>query len=241
MGAHARWAQVLGLLIFAAAAFFPGHTNLQHPSRLLPIAREKAAAAAQSEIPAQVLVEAVRSDLERGRPGARLWEVRRWYPFGLAPLWLAALLAVALWPRLRRLVGWALLSLALALAVLEAFYLGVEYAPLLPQVLGWGETLLVWVAVVLVLFVRRPTDRGVGAVEAHVAAQALLGWFHLLTLPSSEARIRWGTHSLGEMATSLTTNFRPAFWAALAGLMLAFLPVYLRRARRPLASPAFPP
>ena len=241
MGAHARWAQFLGLLIFAAAAFFPGHTNLEHPSRLLPLAREKAAAAARSETPAHVLVEAVRSDLERGRPGVRLWEVRRWYPFGLAPLWLLALLAVALWPRLRALVGWALLVLALVLALFEAFYLGVEYAPLLPQVLGWGETLLVWVGVVLVLFARRAADRATGAVEAHVAAQALLAWFHMLTLPASEARIRWGTHSLGEMVTSLTTNFRPAFWAALAGLMLAFLPVYLRRtARRPLASPAPP-
>ncbi len=239
MGTRVRWAQVWGLLIFAVAAFFPGHASLEHPAGLLPLARAEAAAAARAETPAHLLAEAARRDLEQGRPGARLWEVRRWYPFGLAPLWLLALLLAALWPRLRALVGGSLLVLALGLALFEACYLGVEYAPLLPEVLGRGEVLLVWGGVVLVLFARRVVDRAPGAVEAHVAAQALLGWFHLLTLPATEARTWWAAHPVVDVVSTLATNFRPAFWVALAGLLLAFLPIYLRRtAPRPIATPA---
>lgn len=220
-----RRLQLLGLLVVALAAFLPHHERLVRPGQLpLPSRAER------QERPAEVLASALGRDLAEGTAGRHLWEARRWYPFVLVLLWALALLLVAWRPGWRGGVGLGLMLVALALAVLEACYLAVEYEPLLPHLLGPAEGLLAWGLVLAVLFVRRAPDRALGAVEAHVASQALLSWLHLLTLPATEARCWLGEHGTLDVACAVGANFQPAFWAALAGLTAMWLPTCLRRA-----------
>jgi hypothetical protein len=165
-----------------------------------------------------------------GEGSGGLWDHRTWYPFLLAPFWLGGLLLVAGagGAARRRGVGLALLGLSVGIAVLEAFYLGTEYLPFLTGVAGRIELVLAWVAVVAVLFLRRRGARSVSAVEATIAAQALLGVLHLLTLPSSQVRVWLSAFPLGEALAAVGTNFLPGFWIALAGLAVAALPAYVR-------------
>ena len=241
MTPRARWLEGLAVVLFLGTAFFPLHVARQHPQRMAQgvdagthgTTRPPPSVA----VPAQDLCDAALLDLSSCGPGWRLWEVRRWYPYALAPLWLVALLlsqgrAAA---RRRHRVGLGLLVLAGALVVLEACYLGTEYAPLLPDPWGRGEVVAAWLLVVTILFWRRRADRRVDAVEAHVGAQALLGLVHLLTLPSSEARGWIGAYPLGDVLGALAANFRPAFWLACLGLALAATATYLTR--RPLPAP----
>lgn len=235
------------------AAFLVTGVAHAHEARLHPVALERPGRFSASpawptglepDVPLSTLRAAVAHDLIGSGGGSLLWRERRWYPFLLAPLWLAALLLVA-GPSVaaasrRRAVGAGLLAAAVALAAFEAFYLGIEYAPLLPGLLGRAEVVLAWLFVVALLFVRRRADRHLGAVEAHVAAQALLGVAHLLTLPSSQVRVWLGAFPLEAAATAMLTNFRPAFWAGCLLLALSVLPVYLRRLPAPAPDPGGP-
>jgi hypothetical protein len=243
MGPTARSLQALGILLFCVTAFLPVHQYQKHPLHLQVAdldaqTRITLRPVGQEAVPARELYDALMLDLGGTAPGCRSWEVRRWYPYALAPFWLWALAWVA-GPAAgstarRGRVGAALLTLAVIVAVLEACYLGVEYAALFPSVLGRAEALIVWVLVVGVLFLRRRADRRIAAVEAHVGAQALLSLFHLLTLPSSEARPWVGPYAWSDVCGALATNFRPAFWLACAGVALAAGATYLSPRRPPV-------
>ena len=240
MGPAARWFQALGVLVFLATAFLPLHGAKQHPQHLarcraLPGVTVTTALAGHESVPAREIYDAVRLDVAGSAAGCATWEVRRWYPFVLAPLWLAALLWVAgpsaAGASRRSRAGALLLGLAVVVAILEACYLAVEYAALFPAVLGRAETVIAWFVVVGILFLRRRADRGLGAVEAHVGAQALLSLLHLLTLPSSEARAWLGSYELGDVCAAVGTNFRAGFWVACAALATAGGATYLSRRR----------
>ena len=114
-------------------------------------------------------------------------------------------------------------------ALFEALYLRTEYLPFAPGALGRVEGFLAWLFVLGLLLYRRPPDRRLGAVEATLAAQALLSFVHALTLPSTMARGWWGTFEAGAVLRTVWTNFPPAFWLGCSGLLLVALPVYLRR------------
>jgi hypothetical protein len=230
-----RTLQMLGLAIVALSAFWTQYELRAHPAWDTVLRTSS-----RQEAPAQVLGEALQADLEAGPPGRHLWEARRWYPFALVPLWALALVWVVLRPVARARVGVALMLLAVGLAVLEAFYLALEYAPLFPDALGHAEAVLVWLLVSAVLLLRRAPDRNFAAVEAHVAAQALLGWMHLLTLPATQARCWLDRHSVDAVACAVASNFAVPFWWGIAGLALMSLPVYLRRVPRSAPSPAGP-
>jgi hypothetical protein len=244
MGSAARWLQVLGIAVFLATAFLPLHCPERHPQLLARFggaSHVTVTLLGVEDVPARQVYDALRMDLTGSTPGCRTWEVRRWYPFVLAPFWLWALLWAA-GPSggaaaRRSRAGAVLLTIAVAVAVLEACYLGVEYAALFPNVLGRTETVIAWLVVVAVLFVRRRADRSLGAVEAHVGAQALLSLLHLLTLPSSEARPWLASYAWSDVCAAVGTNFRPGFWLACAGLALASGATYLSR-RRPVDVPA---
>lgn len=239
MGAPARCVQLLAVLLFLGTAFVPLHVPEQHPLALArglpPRPPALPAPALAAAIPARDLCDAALLDLTTGAPGSRLWEVRRWYPYALAPLWLVALLLVGVGgpaaERRRAWVGPGLVLVSVALVVLEACYLGAEYLAILPGVWGRIEVVFAWLVVVGILSWRRPPDRALGAVEAHVGAQALLCLVHLFTLPSSEARGWIGAYAWGDILGALGVNFRPAFWLACLGLTLASASTYLTRRR----------
>ncbi|MFM8387569.1 MAG: hypothetical protein ACKOCB_12230 [Planctomycetia bacterium] len=226
--------QLLGLLVVAVAGWLPLHERVAWPGQPALASRSE-----RQESAGEVLALALCEGLAQGRTAQRLWEARRWYPFALVLPWSLALLAVAWRPGWRTAVGTALMVLALGLCVLEACYLAVEYEPLLPRLLGGLEGVIAWLVVVALLFARRRGDRSLGAVEAHVASQALLGWLHLLTLPATQARGWLGEHGLGEVAGAVAANFQPAFWCALLGLLAMWLPACTRRlpADRPATAP----
>jgi hypothetical protein len=234
--AFPRLLQWLGLAIVVVTAFGTHFELRARPGQ--PLAQ---VARGRQEVPAEVLGAALADDLSARGPGLRLWEARRWYPYLLVPFWLVGLAWVALRPRARRPVGVGLLVLTLAVAVLEAFYLAVEYAPLLPDVFGQGEALIAWGIVATVLLWRRAPDRTPDAVEAHVASQAMLGWLHLLTLPATQARCWLDRHQVDDVVCAVGTNFGAAFWWGIAGLALMSLPVYLRPTRAAAPQAAAPP
>ncbi len=190
----------------------------------------------RSEVPAEEIgtafVEAVRGPVD-AQP---LWDVRRWYPWYLGPLWALALLATLglahVRPsRRRRIVGALLLLVTGGLIAFEAAYLRAEYMAFLPGVWGRVECMGAWLFVVALLLYRRREDRHIGAVEATVAAQALLGFVHGVTLPATMARAWLPTRGVRPVLEAVLQNFRPAFWVGMAGFLLLALPVLLRRSR----------
>ena len=243
-----RTIQWVGLAIMAASAFWP---TLHFRSYPIPgVAVPEARAAHRSadppttdrgyfmpgarEVPARELATAL-GETARGPSRVRpLWERRRWYPYFLLPCWILAFVLLAGTSRerggfRRRIVGTSLWTLALVLAVFEAVYLRAEYAPFLPGFAGRAEAFLAWLLVVAILLYRRRADRALGAVEATVAAQALLSFVHALTLPSTMARGWWGNYETAAVLETVWVNFPPAFWLGCVGLLLIALPVYLRR------------
>lgn len=234
MGRTARGLQWLGVLVVIASAFVP---TLR--PRVFPTEDGTSPWLAASflegtrEVPVAELAGAMYDAfLPEGPAGCPLWHVRQWYPWYLAPVWLAALALVAGkdTPRRRRtIVGGALWGLTAVLLVFEAVYLEAEYLPLLPGSLGVVEGVLAWVFVAGILLYRRKGDRRPGAVEATVASQALLGFVHALTLPSTMGRGWVGAYPLASVVEAVWINFPPPFWIGTAGMLLVALPVYLRR------------
>ncbi len=193
-----------------------------------------------SEVPAQELGTAVVESVRGPEHVEPLWEARRWYPWYLAPLWVLALLTtagagLARRDRRRRLVGGLLLLLTGGLIAFEAAYLREEYLSFLPGLFGRIEGACAWFLVVAVLLYRRRQDRHLGALEATLGAQALLGFVHALTLPATMLRIWLPGRELGAVGEAVLHNFRPAFWVGSLGLLLVALPVYLRRSGDPSA------
>jgi hypothetical protein len=221
--------------VFAATAFWPTLDVCTYPrsgfaedyARTLDFGF---VATAPRQVPADLVHDLVRAESE-GVVGA-VWRRRAWYPYVLALPWALALLLVSGvgGAGRRRWVGAALWLLCLAVAAFEAAYLRSDYASFLPGALGRAEAAAVWLFVVFLLFYRRKADFGLGAVEATVAAQALLGFAHLATLPSSMARAWFGTYDMDCVTRAVLGNFPPAFWIGGCALLLVALPVYLRRA-----------
>lgn len=248
MGARVRALQWLGLVTMTVSAFWPTYhfrtypiPGLETPPAAVMPGAQRAITGAERfyvlgtrEVPAQEFGAAV---VEAARGPDRLgpaWDRRRWYPYALLPLWVLALALVsgrggAPGAVRRRLVGLCLWGLTFALALFEALYLRTEYLPFAPGFLGRVEGFLAWLFVLGILLYRRPPDRRVGAVEATLAAQALLSFVHALTLPSTMARGWWGTFETGAVLATVWTNFPPAFWLGCSGMLLVALPVYLRR------------
>lgn len=230
-----RLCQYAGLLVVAVSAFLPtfhftslpvtgAHTS--SPSAGIEVLGRR-------ERPAFVLGEAVVCSVDGTAQACPFWDVRRWYPWYLVLLWAPALLLVrgrAPDSKRRRLAGGLMWLATFGLIAFEFFYLRAEYLPFLPG--GWGtaERVGAWLFVVFVLLYRRKADRTLGAVEATVAAQALLGFIHALTLPSTMARGWLGRHEPGAVLEAVWTNFPPSFWIGCAGLLLLSLPIYLRPA-----------
>ena len=193
--------------------------------------------AGRREVPARSFAAAVSAATGAKCWWEPLWAVRRWYPWFLWPAWALALLLSAGSPagsRRRWLVGAGLLLLSLALVLFEAAYLRQEYVPFLSGLPGRVEVAAAWLVVGAILLWRRRRDRRVGALEATLAGQGLLGAAHALTLPTTVARPWWGAHSPGRVLASLWIDFPTAFWMGLAALLLVSLPVYLRKPPNPL-------
>lgn len=223
----------LGIVLFAATAWTEVERTCQH-LRLVAaseaLKRPLTALAGEhcGQVPADVIEAEMGAALARRSPLEGAWQARRWYPYALAPVWLAALALAWARPGWRRGVGAVLFALGVLVAAFEAIYLSFDYLPLL-AFLGRLEVLAAWLAVVAVLFARRRDDRGLGAVEAHVAAQALLGVLHLLTLPASQARVWLSDYPLADVLSAVTQNFRLPFWSGILALGVAAGAVYLRR------------
>ncbi|MEZ6025224.1 MAG: hypothetical protein R3E85_03460 [Planctomycetota bacterium] len=151
-----------------------------------------------------------------------LWASRLWYPYALAPLWVLALLLGGGAPHglRRKLAGGLLVLVTLAVIPLEAAYLSNDYVAFLPPPFGDAEGVVVFVCVLFVLLARRPRDRHLAAVEGHVAAQALLSFLHMLTIPGTFAR-RWIEDGADVHAatTSLVEAFPLPFVVATAAFL----------------------
>jgi hypothetical protein len=236
-----QWA---GLALFFATLFLPVFHFRVYPIAGLTVpatgvvlssgeatARVGFHAVGAREVPAQVLGAAIAEGLQGPSFTRPFWERRRWYPYFLLPIWLLALVLGQRRERWRRPIGVLLWLLAFGLALFEARYLQSEYAPFLPGVAGRAEGVFVWLLVLSILFYRRPQDRHLGAIEACVASQALLGFVHALTLPSTMARGWWDAFPHDAVIEAVTRNYPPPFWLGCAGLLLIALPIYLRRTR----------
>jgi hypothetical protein len=227
----------VGVALVLGSAFWPTLDVRAYPgrTRLRMVATPGALGAGVREVPAHelgtALVETVRGP-DRVRP---LWEIRRWYPWFLAPLWALALL-LAGGPVGRRLVGAFVLLLSLGIIALEATYLKAEYLAFLPGALGRAEVAGAWLVVITILLYRRRADRHLGAVEAAVGAQALLGFVHGVTLPATMFRQWLPGNDAGVVLEAILHNFTPAFWIGMAGMLIMSLPVYLRRTPSPEGS-----
>ena len=233
MSPLARTSQWLCILVLLGSAFlptlwlrwFPTEQGAKpwHASAFMTSVRE---------VPAQVLSQATLDSVQGTLEACPLWVARRWYPWYLALLWLPALLLVRKRPegdRRRTLVGALLWGVTLVLLAFEAAYLYDEYLPLLPGMLGRIEGVAAWGFVAAILLYRRPADRRLGAVEATVASQALLGFVHALTLPGTMARGWLGAFPTEAVAEAVGRNFPLAFWAGTAMLLVIALPTYLPR------------
>jgi hypothetical protein len=231
-----RRIQLAGLALVFLSAFGTGYHYRSHPfAGAAPRVAEAVPVGFFSpgtrHVPAERVGAAVAALRGGPREALRFWEIRPWYPYVLAPIWLLCLLGAAGGGRVRRRrLGAALWALSGGLAVFEAFYLHTDYASFLPGTLGRVEVFLAWAIVVALLVFRRRTDRHLGAVEATVGAQALLAFVHLITLPTTMARPWVVLYDFSAVLHSIFQNFPPAFWLGCAGFLVVALPVYVRRA-----------
>ena len=244
MGRTLRALQWVGVALFAGSAFWPVFHFQAYPLEGLQVpdggvvltAGGTSAvigfhAAGRAEIPAQELGSAVFEAVRGPAPTQPFWERRRWYPYFLLPVWILALGLAGQGGRWRRGAGAGLWLVALGLGVFEAAYLRAEYAPFLPGTAGVVEGVCVWLVVLAILFYRRPADRRLGAVEAGVASQALLGFVHALTLPATMARGWLEAFPADAVFQAVLRNYPAAFWVGCAALLVIALPVYLRPLR----------
>ncbi len=222
-----RTVQWVGILLVAASAFLPALHVRAYPGLTgkLQAAWIAAVSPRPREVPAQELGTAVVESLNGPDAVTPLWDVRRWYPWFLAPLWALALLFSR--GRGRRWAGAGMLLLTFAIIVLEATYLRVEYLPFLSG--GWGraELAAVWLFIILVLLYRRPVDRHLGAVEAAIGAQGLLGFMHSVTLPATMFRQWLPGRDAGDVFRAVLHNFGPGFWLGMAGMLMMAAAIYL--------------
>ncbi|MDA1195960.1 MAG: hypothetical protein O2894_12350 [Planctomycetota bacterium] len=229
MGPLARGWQWLGLTLVLVSAFGVTSHFVAYPAASATSAAPtvRVHVAGGSEVPARELSQALVSSAGFAES---LWEARRWYPWYLVVLWIVALAWARAKPGRRRLAGGVLLATSLGLLAFEAAYLHAEYLPFLSGVAGQIEGVCAWLFVAAILLWRRRADRTLGAMEATIASQALLGFVHALTLPATMARGWMEQHDLARVGAAVWVNFPVAFWIGTAGLLLAALPAYLRPA-----------
>jgi hypothetical protein len=237
--AFTRAVRALAVLVFAATAFFPVRACSPGPGDFEPHARGPTA---QDFAGGDVPVDRVRAEVSRGFEDGgvvgAVWGSRNWYPYLLAPLWIAALVAASSgFPRARRAAGVGLLVVSVAIAALEAPFLFRDFTGVLPPAARPFELAAAYVAVCAVLFLR-PAGRGLLDPEATVSSQALLGLLHAATFPLGDAQ-RWlPGHTIPAIGAALATSYRPAFWVALAALAFAAACAYApSRRRAPVLSP----
>jgi hypothetical protein len=241
----ARALRLLAVLVFSFTAFFPVHGCGPGPGPRASVPRRETPPPPVSE-PVQVPFEEV---LEQGGEGWReggllgaLWSVRVWYPYVLAPLWIAALALALASRRLARAAGWGLLAVSLGIALFELGYISYQFRGFLPPLLRPLEVGIAWILVLALLFLRRG-GRTFLDPEATVSAHALLSVLHGLTYPVSDVR-GWlrSDFEPGAILRAVLHDYRPAFWVALAALAVAAVPGYLFRPRPvPAHAPAAPP
>jgi hypothetical protein len=221
-----RTVRAVALLVFTATAFLPLHACLASP-------RPGAQPSGGTYVPARVVADAARRPDGGGLRGF-VWSTRAVYPYLLAPLWAALLLAAELAGRRgRRAAGALALALSVGVAAFELAYIRTDYTGVLPRAVLAQEQYVAWGVVVLLLFGRRP-GRGFLEPEAAVSAQALLACFHAFTFPAADVRRYLAAgHGLGPVLDTLVTNYRPAFVVAVAALAAVALPGYLRPAAGP--------
>ena len=243
-----RRIQWIGLALLAVTSFWPTFHFTAHPLGTLRVDHppsepvdDRFPLAGGRDVPAESLVAAASAATVQATWWEPFWAVRRWYPWFLWPVWALALLltgGTSRGGRRRTVIGLGMLLFTLALLAFEAAYLRAEYVAFLPGALGRAEALAAWLLVACLLLWRRASDRHLGALEATVAAHALLGCAHALTLPSTMARQWWGDHGADRVIAAVWANFPPAFWMGLGALALVAAPVYLRRTGdRPAGSP----
>ncbi len=235
--------RLVGILVFAATLFLPVHSCGPGPfPRAAPPSpaahRATQPRAEDVQVPIEEIVRHGGEGFTEGGAWKAVWRVREWYPYLLLPFWLVALALAASSGRLERAAGWGCLALTLALAVFETIYVTRTYVGFLPQSARAFEVGFVCLVVVAVLFLRR--HRSLLDPAATVSAQALLAFLHGLTFPGHDVRV-WVDDgaSLSGILGSLLHDYRPAFWLALAGLLVAAVPAYLRASpHRPVPSVA---
>jgi hypothetical protein len=240
-----HWLRVVGVVLFLASAALP-------LTRCAPPPVESGSSAAfhvvvvrvdtdQGAVPWREIGGTLAAGWREGGPLQAVWKARTWYPYLLAPLWLLALLwTPRLAPAGRRRLGVFFLVLGIAIAVLEACYIATDFQGLFVGTAGVVEDVVAWSVVAAVLFVR-PGGRPLLDPVAAVAGQALLGFLHAMTFPAYDV-LTWASQrrGLAGVVEGLVFKYRPAFWLALAGLLLAAAPAYLARRRQaePLAATA---
>jgi hypothetical protein len=225
-----RRLQWFGLVLFAASAFMPSFPfqvgTPDVPQFLQPGSQRVVLIGPPGEqrVPAQEVARAVDEAFTSERDA--FWSRRPLYAYVLLPLWVLALL---IGRNARRFAGALLWMVTGLLVVLEAMYLKTDYHPFLPGMFGRLETALAWGIVITILVWRRRADRKLGAFEASVGAQALLGLVHGFTLPSTFARDLVGQIPFEDLLRAVGDVFAPGFWIGMAGLFFAALPAYLGR------------
>ena len=227
-----RTLQWVGVVLLAASAFWPAVHVCAYPAQPASDGPGWVAAIGTGvrEIPAHELGTAVVESL-RGPDGVGpLWDARRWYPWYLALPWVLALLLSRPGSRpRRRAVGAGALLLSVGVIAFEAAYLRAEYLAFLPGGLGRVEVAGAWLFVIGLLLYRRAADRHLGAVEATIGAQALLGLVHAVTLPATMFRSWLPGRDAGSVLAAVLHNFAPAFWIGMLALAMMAAPIYLRR------------
>lgn len=163
-----------------------------------------------------------------GSPASEsLWSRRPIYAYALLPIWIVLLLLARRRPRTAGVLGWASI---VAVIVLEAAYLKSDYQPFFPAILGNLETGIAWCVVVAMLVWRRAPYRNLGAVEATIAAQALLSFVHGLTLPGMVVR-DWYEGELSPVVRSVLEEFQAGYWIGMVGFLLIAVTGYVGRRR----------
>jgi hypothetical protein len=243
--------RAIGVVLFLGSLALPVHGCVSHPrdyetppqARALPegvrIVRRTSTTGVVQPGWRGLEERATRGWRREGAWGA-LWESRAWYPYYLAPLWLAALLAARSAPRSRRSVARGLLFLSGVVASFEFVYLWSDYDGFLGPSMAKVEKVLAWVVVAGVLF-WRPARRS-DSIGATISAQALLAFLHAFVFPLQDVRF-WSLQGYGPgaMVRAILANYRIGFWVAVAGLAAVAVPGYAvllrRRARGPGPEP----
>ncbi len=242
-GPRARIARTAGIALFVLSAFLPVYGCRASPNDFEDGPDKGGWYWIEEKMDDVPVVRLLGFD-DEGGPGspalARLWDERRFYPYLLVPFWISALASSRGGAPRRRRAAVVLLALSVSLVVFEGFYLWFDFTGAGPRWSRRVERVAIWIGVAAVLWFRR---RGRGRIEdpeAAVSALALLSLLHALAFPVSDI-VRWADeNSLGAMIHTLSVNYKPGYWVAVAGLGLVAAPGYFSGTARRRYDPALP-